>query len=219
MTLWELENQDRLFRCTIHWEKISECLLEPRPQVKLKLKWLRFLSTSRLRHLSSNLEQLRPSPNRYTYVTKSLKVPEPVIIHVHTIAGAPWGFFLVYNVSEDWGVPERGRHGCMFYSCQPVTGGRLDLFCFFWTSGMWVKLLFWCICLWFCVSPADLFFFFFFCTDTYMCQYEFVWLTDEKFTLRYVTADDELQHYCWVWQWGLSLWLSQSKVYFDQLPG
>lgn len=41
---------------------------------------------------------------------------ELVIIHVGPVARAFWGYFLVYNISEEWDLPERGRPESMFYS-------------------------------------------------------------------------------------------------------
>lgn len=60
------------------------------------------------------------------------------------VAGASWEYFLVYDISEEWGLPERGRPESMFYSSSLSLGVACFGFClmFLLKSGMCV-----CVCL------------------------------------------------------------------------
>lgn len=148
---------------------------------------------------------------------QSSSLLELVITHMGPVAGASWEYFLVYNISEERGSPERGRPESMFYSSRLSLGVACFGFClmFLLKTGMCV-----CVCLvpilaclsavppLYCSLPVSL------CIDMCVCVrtrewiksvHVFVWVfhpwRDEKpRTICYAAVGHNRQHCCGVQQ-------------------
>lgn len=143
---------------------------------------------------------------------------ELVITHFGPVAGASWEYFLVYNISKEWGSPERGRPESMFYSSSLSLGVACFGFCLMF---LLKTILCVCVCLvatlvWVSAVPplsASLY------IDTCMCVccvnksvHVFVWVShpwrDEKpWTICYAAVGHNRQHCCGVQQYEIAQWL------------
>lgn len=62
-------------------------------------------------------EQSRQTSTRQLHLWNTSSLLKQVIIHVDPVAS--WEYFLVYNISEEWDWPKKGRPASMFYSSSP----------------------------------------------------------------------------------------------------
>lgn len=65
---------------------------------------------------SALITQHKPPPDSFTYETKLKSPGAGHHSHGPCCLCASWEYLLVYNISEEWGSPERCRPGNMFYS-------------------------------------------------------------------------------------------------------
>lgn len=92
---------------------------------------------------SSTFCKSQDKPLQNSFMKQSSSLLEQVIIHTGPVAGASWENFLVYNISEEWGSPERGYRKRMFYSSRLSFGVACFVLClmFLVDTGVYVCLV------------------------------------------------------------------------------